>query len=116
MQSIHQHKMVHADLKPANLVIVNGSIKIIDFGISMNCGANTTAIHRDDNTGTLNYMSPEAISNNGVPPTDTDHSSVNCNALPVLLEHILSFCKLPTMVARMAKVYLVRCIYFKCIM
>lgn len=58
--------MVHADLKPANLVIVDGSIKIIDFGISMQCGANTTAIHRDDNTGTVNYMSPEAIANNGV--------------------------------------------------
>ena len=65
MQSIHQHKMVHADLKPANLVIVDGTIKIIDFGISMQCGHNTTAIHRDENTGTVNYMSPEAISNNG---------------------------------------------------
>lgn len=57
--------MVHADLKPANLVIVNGSIKIIDFGISMKCSANTTAIHRTDNIGTVNYMSPEAIANNG---------------------------------------------------
>jgi serine/threonine protein kinase len=63
MQSIHKHMIVHADLKPANLVIVNGSVKIIDFGISKDCGANTTRIHRDDNTGTVNYMSPEAIAN-----------------------------------------------------
>jgi serine/threonine protein kinase len=63
MQSIHEHMMVHSDLKPANLVIVNGSIKIIDFGISKDCGANTTRIHREDNTGTVNYMSPEAIAN-----------------------------------------------------
>jgi serine/threonine protein kinase len=58
--------MVHSDLKPANLVIVNGGVKIIDFGISKDCGVNTTRIHREDNTGTLNYMSPEAIANGAV--------------------------------------------------
>lgn len=77
MQSIHQHKIVHADLKPANLVIVNGSIKIIDFGISMQCGANTTSIQREDNTGTVNYMSPEAISNRGELQSDTHCASVH---------------------------------------
>jgi serine/threonine protein kinase len=58
--------MVHSDLKPANLVVVQGGVKIIDFGIAKRCGTNTTAIHREDNTGTVNYMSPEAISGTGV--------------------------------------------------
>ncbi|KAG6811634.1 hypothetical protein H0H92_006504 [Tricholoma furcatifolium] len=58
---IHEEKIVHSDLKPANFVIVKGQLKLIDFGIANAIANDTTNIHRDHQIGTVNYMSPEAI-------------------------------------------------------
>ncbi|KAF8917110.1 kinase-like domain-containing protein [Mucidula mucida] len=58
---IHDEKIVHSDLKPANFVIVKGQLKLIDFGIANAIANDTTNIHRDHQIGTVNYMSPEAI-------------------------------------------------------
>lgn len=60
--------MVHSDLKPANFLMVEGVLKLIDFGIAKSCGSNTTSIDRECATGTANYMSPEAVSGSGAPP------------------------------------------------
>ncbi|RUP52241.1 hypothetical protein BC936DRAFT_150067 [Jimgerdemannia flammicorona] len=81
VDAIHQEKIVHSDLKPANFLFVEGSLKLIDFGIAKAISNDTTNIHRDQQTprlayivrlvefsltpveqiGTVNYMSPEAI-------------------------------------------------------
>lgn len=58
---IHEEKIVHSDLKPANFVLVQGRIKLIDFGIAKAIANDTTNIQRDQQIGTVNYMSPEAI-------------------------------------------------------
>ena len=58
---VHQHRIVHSDLKPANFILVNGHLKLSDFGIAKQIGNDTTNIERDDGVGTLNYMAPEAI-------------------------------------------------------
>ncbi|KAF9049655.1 kinase-like protein [Hymenopellis radicata] len=58
---IHEEKIVHSDLKPANFVIVKGQLKLIDFGIANAIANDTTNIQRDHQIGTVNYMSPEAI-------------------------------------------------------
>ena len=58
---IHQERIVHGDLKPANFIFVQNSLKIIDFGISRPIQKNTTNITRNFHVGTLNYMSPEAV-------------------------------------------------------
>ncbi|KAJ7670256.1 kinase-like domain-containing protein [Mycena rosella] len=58
---IHEEKIVHSDLKPANFVLVRGQIKLIDFGIANAIANDTTNIQRDHQIGTVNYMSPEAI-------------------------------------------------------
>ncbi|GLB38489.1 putative protein kinase superfamily protein [Lyophyllum shimeji] len=58
---IHEEKIVHSDLKPANFVIVRGQLKLIDFGIANAIANDTTNIQRDHQVGTVNYMSPEAI-------------------------------------------------------
>jgi serine/threonine-protein kinase TTK/MPS1 len=59
--TIHQERIVHGDLKPANFILIKNSLKIIDFGISKPIQKNTTNITRNFQMGTINYMSPEAI-------------------------------------------------------
>ena len=59
--AIHSEKIVHSDLKPANFLLVSGRLKLIDFGIAKAIGNDTTNISRDQQVGTVNYMSPEAI-------------------------------------------------------
>ena len=34
VQIVHDEKIVHSDLKPANFVLVKGQLKLIDFGIA----------------------------------------------------------------------------------
>ncbi|TIC21363.1 kinase-like protein [Wallemia mellicola] len=63
VHAIHEEAIVHSDLKPANFVLVKGSLKLIDFGIAKAIPNDTTNIHRDSQVGTINYMSPEAITN-----------------------------------------------------
>jgi len=53
------------DLKPANFLFVNGALKLIDFGIAKAISNDTTNIERDGQVGTVNFMSPEAISGGG---------------------------------------------------
>ena len=62
VSAVHAQKIVHSDLKPANFLLVEGSLKLIDFGIAKAIGNDTTNIHRDQQVGTVNYMSPEALS------------------------------------------------------
>uniref|UniRef100_A0A2K6FT28 TTK protein kinase n=1 Tax=Propithecus coquereli TaxID=379532 RepID=A0A2K6FT28_PROCO len=54
-------KIVHSDLKPANFLIVDGMLKLIDFGIANQMQPDTTSIVKDSQVGTVNYMPPEAI-------------------------------------------------------
>ena len=62
---VHEERIVHGDLKPANFVFVRGRLKLIDFGIAKAIGNDTTNIMRDSQVGTVNYMSPEAILDTG---------------------------------------------------
>lgn len=61
VHAVHQQNVVHTDLKPANFVLVKGRLKIIDFGIAKAVANDTVNIHRDQQIGTVNYMSPEAV-------------------------------------------------------
>eukprot|EP00762_Andalucia_godoyi_P006218 ANDGO_01714.mRNA.1 Serine/threonine-protein kinase mph1 len=62
VQTVHNERIVHADLKPSNFLIVSGQLKLIDFGIAETISAGTTNVHRENQVGTINYMSPESIS------------------------------------------------------
>uniref|UniRef100_A0A8C7FK04 Ttk protein kinase n=1 Tax=Oncorhynchus kisutch TaxID=8019 RepID=A0A8C7FK04_ONCKI len=68
VQTIHKHGIVHSDLKPANFVIVNASLKLIDFGIANCIQPDVTSIMTDSQVGTLNYMPPEAIKDTSSQP------------------------------------------------
>jgi serine/threonine-protein kinase TTK/MPS1 len=64
--AIHQERIVHSDLKPANFMSVSGTLKLIDFGIARAISQPShepTNIVREQQVGTLNYMSPEAVLN-----------------------------------------------------
>jgi serine/threonine-protein kinase TTK/MPS1 len=87
---IHEERIVHSDLKPANFVLIRGTLKLIDFGIAKAIANDTTNIQRDAQVrfsltsnrilpttrvliricqiGTLNYMSPETM--NAAPGDD----------------------------------------------
>ncbi|KAJ3158685.1 hypothetical protein HDU86_002650 [Geranomyces michiganensis] len=66
VHAIHEENIIHSDLKPANFLLVEGALKLIDFGIAKSIPNDTTNIQRDYQllrlqTGTVNYMAPEAI-------------------------------------------------------
>ena len=65
----HKANVVHRDVKPANLMVdVDGTLKILDFGIAQIAGPALT--RAGDIIGTVNYMSPEQLTGGRV-----DHRS-----------------------------------------
>ncbi|KAJ5769389.1 hypothetical protein N7520_003948 [Penicillium odoratum] len=61
VQAVHDYNIVHSDLKPANFLMVQGRLKLIDFGIANAIQDHTVNVHREQQVGTPNYMSPEAL-------------------------------------------------------
>ncbi|KAK9480210.1 kinase-like domain-containing protein [Lipomyces japonicus] len=61
VEAVHQHGIVHSDLKPANFLLVKGMLKIIDFGIANAVPEYTANVRRETQNGTPNYMAPEAL-------------------------------------------------------
>ncbi|KAL3860437.1 hypothetical protein ACJMK2_010560 [Sinanodonta woodiana] len=61
VQALHKEGIIHSDLKPANFLMVDGNLKLIDFGIAKALQQDKTSVIFETQVGTLNYMSPEAI-------------------------------------------------------
>ena len=59
VQEVHSRGILHADIMPANFLLVAGELKIIDFGLSSDLQPGTESLVRQFKRGTREYMSPE---------------------------------------------------------
>ncbi len=72
----HEKRLVHCDLKPANVMIVkNGHVKLMDFGLARSAPRNTTddptevlTMAQREVAGTPAYMPPEQIRGQNLDP------------------------------------------------
>lgn len=53
---LHRRKVIHCDLKPANVLVMDGQIKVLDFGLAVPLGEG------NNGSGSLLYIAPEALS------------------------------------------------------
>ncbi len=54
---LHDHAVVHRDIKPGNVFVENGVLKLGDYGLSKTVGS--ASLTQSANVGTVYYMAPE---------------------------------------------------------
>jgi len=80
----HEHRIVHRDVKPANMIVTHdGVVKIVDFGVAKLIGQ-ARVTKTGSTIGTVAYMSPEQIQS-----LDTDERS-DIWSLGVVLYELLT--------------------------
>jgi formylglycine-generating enzyme required for sulfatase activity len=63
LAAVHEKALIHRDVKPSNvwLEAPNGRVKLLDFGLASDCGANDRLTRIGTLVGTPAYMSPEQV-------------------------------------------------------
>ncbi len=85
MVYVHRRGIVHRDLKPENvLVTVDGTVKVVDFGLALIKEARSQA--EEQTAGTLAYMAPEMIMGEAASP-ESDLYAVGMMAYQMIGGH-----------------------------
>jgi serine/threonine-protein kinase len=56
---LHAIGVVHRDIKPSNLIVADGVVKILDFGVARLAGEQQLTVAGSLSPGTIAYMAPE---------------------------------------------------------
>lgn len=82
---LHQHRIVHRDLKSSNvLILADGSVKLLDLGTARLMGSSEGITRQGEFIGTFTYASPEQLTGQTV-----DHRA-DIYSLGVLLYRLLT--------------------------
>ena len=82
---LHRRNILHRDLKPSNVMVADGQVKVLDFGVSI-IGMQTTRDLTNTTVGTLAYMAPELLSGHA-PRVASDLYAVGIIAYELLAGH-----------------------------
>ena len=73
MALLESKHIFHSDIKPANIVISSGVVKVLDFGVAMSFDHKTSMFTTKDLKGaTLLYLAPEILEGKSSEPTAVD--------------------------------------------
>ncbi|WP_119070661.1 protein kinase domain-containing protein [Aggregatilinea lenta] len=78
---LHRRGTIHHDLKPANILVSNGMVKLLDFGLAAKHGQITGI------TGTIPYVAPELFTQSALANETTDLYALGVIAYEMLSGH-----------------------------